>query len=117
MKTLANGRSGTIGKFISAGCLTLSGDLESNEQLLNFEKSADDQTVFIHLAGIVGNSLVEKDLSLSRRVNVLSTQELGEAALKKGIKKFIYVSSCHVYGNKSACVLVFKSLCVTRKIL
>jgi nucleoside-diphosphate-sugar epimerase len=99
MKTLANGRSGTIGKFISADCLTLSGDLKSNEQLLNFEKSADDQTVFIHLAGIVGNSLVEKDLSLSRRVNVLSTQELGEAALKKGIKKFIYVSSCHVYGN------------------
>ena len=99
MKILANGRSGTIGKFISGDCFTLSGDLKSNEQVLNFEKIADSQTVFIHLAGVVGNSLVEKDLSLSRRVTVESTRELGEAAVKKGIKKFIYVSSCHVYGN------------------
>lgn len=99
MKILGNGRSGTIGKFISEDCSTLSGDLKSNEQVLNFEKMADSQTIFIHLAGVVGNPLVEKDLSLSHRVNVESTRELGEAAVKKGIKKFIYVSSCHVYGN------------------
>jgi UDP-glucose 4-epimerase len=99
MKTLVNGRSGTIGKYISVNCQTLSGDLRSNEQLMNFNEVIDSDTVFIHLAGIVGNSLVEKDLTVSRRVNVQATKELGEAALKKKIKKFIYISSSHVYGN------------------
>lgn len=99
MKTLVNGRSGTIGKYISNNCQTLSGDLRSNEQLMNFNEVIDSDTVFIHLAGIVGNSLVEKDLTVSRRVNVQATKELGEAALNKKIKKFIYISSSHVYGN------------------
>jgi nucleoside-diphosphate-sugar epimerase len=101
MKTLVNGRSGTIGKYISKECLTLSGDLRSNEQFINFNNLIDTDTVFIHLAGIVGNLLVEKDLTVSSKVNVQATKELGKLALKKGIKKFIYVSSGHVYGNNS----------------
>jgi UDP-glucose 4-epimerase len=101
MKTLVNGQSGTIGKYISKNCLTLSGDLRTQEQLRNFTKLTNDQTTFIHLAGIVGNSIVEKDLVLSNRINVQATKELGEAALENGIKKFIYVSSSHVYGNKT----------------
>ena len=101
MNILVNGRSGTIGKYISNACTNLTGDLKTNEQLINFNEAANGETTFIHLAGIVGNSLVEKDLFLSERVNIQATAELGEAALKKGIRKFIYVSSSHVYGNSS----------------
>ena len=101
MTILVNGRNGTIGKYISSECLTLTGDLRSNDQLLNFNDLANDKTVFIHLAGVVGNSVVEKDLTSSNRVNVQATEELGEVAFDKKIKKFIYVSSSHVYGNSS----------------
>ena len=99
MKILVNGRSGTIGKYISNACSNLSGDLSTGEQLKNFSNSADNETVFVHLAGVVGNSLVEKDLATSYKVNVQATAELGEESLKKGIRKFIYISSSHVYGN------------------
>ncbi len=99
MKTLVNGQSGTIGKFISNSCIKLPGDLRTKEQLDNFKNLADNETVFIHLAGIVGNSLVEMDVLSSNRVNVEATIELGEVALKTGVKKFIYVSSSHVYGK------------------
>ena len=101
MNLLVNGRTGTIGKYISSACTKLTGDLRTNEQLINFNDAANGETTFIHLAGIVGNSLVERDLPLSERVNIQATAELGDAAFKKGIKKFIYVSTSHVYGNCS----------------
>ena len=104
MKILANGRSGTIGKYISNASTNLTGDLRTTDQLSNFKHHADSGTVFIHLAGIVGNSIVENDLVLSKRINVEATRELGEAAFNIGIKKFIYVSSSHVYGNSSGLI-------------
>ena len=101
MQILVNGRSGTIGKYISNICSNLSGDLSTGEQVKNFSNLTDKETIFVHLAGVVGNSLVERDLARSYKVNVQATKELGEESLTKGIKKFIYISSSHVYGNSN----------------
>jgi nucleoside-diphosphate-sugar epimerase len=54
----------------------------------------------IHLANIANDPCGELDAKLSWEVNVLSTMRLAEAAVRNGVKQFIYASSGSVYGVK-----------------
>ena len=99
MQFLANGRKGTIGKFISEDFQVLNGDLLTGEQQNSFAQICNQKTVFLHIAGIVGNSIVEKDIDKAFRVNVEAVSELANISLENSINKFIYVSSSHVYAH------------------
>lgn len=52
----------------------------------------------IHLAGIVGDSASSIDEKLTRHVNIISTRMLKETVKAFRIPKFIFASSCSVYG-------------------
>ena len=52
----------------------------------------------IHLAGIANDPCGELDTKLTWEVNVLATMRLAEAAVKAGVKQFIFASSASVYG-------------------
>ena len=54
----------------------------------------------IHLAGIANDPCGELDSKLTWEVNVLATLFLVEAAVRAGVKQFIYASSASVYGIK-----------------
>ena len=54
----------------------------------------------IHLANIANDPGVELNPTLSWEINVLSTQQLADRALRNGVKQFIYASSGSVYGVK-----------------
>jgi nucleoside-diphosphate-sugar epimerase len=52
----------------------------------------------IHLAAIVGDSACEKQNALAMEVNCTSTPKLAQAARDCGVGRFIFASSCSVYG-------------------
>lgn len=52
----------------------------------------------VHLAELSNDPLGENDPELTREINHKGTMRLAEAAKKAGVKRFIYSSSCSVYG-------------------
>jgi nucleoside-diphosphate-sugar epimerase len=64
------------------------------------EKLYSGSTI-IHLAGIVGPANVKQDLTESFKINVTNTVEFAERSLEAGVSKFVFASTCHVYGGSS----------------
>jgi len=52
----------------------------------------------IHLAGLVGDPACAVDPDLTVDINVTATKLVGEIAKACGVKRFIFASSCSVYG-------------------
>jgi nucleoside-diphosphate-sugar epimerase len=98
MKTLyATGISGTIGKHLPDSVRPVDLDLSSiREEFRSMELAKDSH--LIHLAGIVGPALVEKDIQYSHRVNVEGVKFLATEFLDKSNGTFYYVSTSHVYA-------------------
>jgi nucleoside-diphosphate-sugar epimerase len=55
----------------------------------------------IHLGGLVGDPACAVDPELTIDINVTSTRLIAEIARAAGIRRFIYASSCSVYGASS----------------
>jgi nucleoside-diphosphate-sugar epimerase len=53
----------------------------------------------IHLAGLVGDPACAVDEAFTRHTNVIATRMVKEAALSLGVQRFIFASSCSVYGT------------------
>jgi len=65
------------------------------------KKAVEDADAVFHLAAIVSVPLSVKNPSLVDDVNVRGTLNLLEASLDADVKRFIYASSCAVYGEAS----------------
>jgi nucleoside-diphosphate-sugar epimerase len=52
----------------------------------------------IHLGGLVGDPACAVDPELTVDVNVTATKLIGEIAKASGVRRFIFASSCSVYG-------------------
>jgi dTDP-4-dehydrorhamnose reductase len=52
----------------------------------------------IHLGGLVGDPACAVDSELTVDVNVTATKVIGEIAKARGVRRFIFASSCSVYG-------------------
>ena len=78
------------------------GNIEKYEidwtSLKSIEKSLDGIDIVIHLAGLNAKNCEQNPLK-AEDVNVHNTKKLVELSIKKGIKKFIYLSTAHVYSN------------------
>ena len=61
------------------------------------EAMCDIETV-VHLGGIVGDPACSIDEKLTIDINLTATLFLGEVARGHGVKRFIFASSCSVYG-------------------
>lgn len=70
-------------------------DIRIKEDLNKWVEKAD---IIIHLAGIVGEPACSYDKDLSYQVNVIGTKNLLDLSIKHNIKRFIFASSCSVYG-------------------
>lgn len=62
----------------------------------------DNVEAIIHLASVANDPCSELDPKLSWETIALATMQLAEAAVKNGIKQFIYASSGSVYGISDA---------------
>jgi nucleoside-diphosphate-sugar epimerase len=69
-----------------------------NQDLRDFNESLNGFNIVIHLAGIANDPGVELNPSLSWEINVLSTFQLLQNAIKSRVEVFIFASSGSVYG-------------------
>ena len=66
-----------------------------------YEDVLSEADVVIHLAGLSNDPSADLDPSLTIRSNFLATMALGRKAKELGVKRFINISSCSVYGSRS----------------
>ncbi len=71
------------------------GDVTDLKQLTY---AASGASAIVHLAGLVGDPACSVDNGFTRHANIISTRMLKEVALSMGIPRFIFASSCSVYG-------------------
>ena len=95
-RVLATGTSGTIGRQLVDHVESISFTDFCQDLSLPDQLDFADSTV-VHMAGIVGARAVEIDPSAAREVNVLKTLEFAKLCMDQGIRRFVYVSTAHVY--------------------
>lgn len=66
--------------------------------IVSVATAVHDVDAVVHLAEIVGESACNLDPGQARAINVDGTRTVAQLAKEHGIKKFIYISSCSVYG-------------------
>ncbi|MGQ9726811.1 MAG: GDP-mannose 4,6-dehydratase, partial [Candidatus Bathycorpusculaceae bacterium] len=74
----------------------IKGDVRKPEDI---RKALEGVDAVCHLAAIVNIPLSIENPSLVNEVNVQGTLNLLEASMKHGIQRFVYVSTCAVYGE------------------
>jgi UDP-glucose 4-epimerase/GDP-4-dehydro-6-deoxy-D-mannose reductase len=95
----ANGKTGVIGSKLPHYVLEVDFRLEDCASDIEIIKSRlKSESIFIHLAGLVGKSKVEDNPDESEYINVTATRILGEISQENDLAKFVYISSSHVYG-------------------
>ncbi len=62
------------------------------------EGDLDGIDMVVHLAGLSNDPLGELNPKLTDEINCKATFKLAEIARKKGVKKFVFSSSCSIYG-------------------
>lgn len=67
--------------------------------LHTYEDLIDSDMAIVNLAAIVGEPATRKMPEETRKTNLESTKKLIDLAVKKSIKKFIFVSTCSNYGK------------------
>lgn len=80
----------------------INGDIRDLRIVLNAMEGMDG---IIHLAGIVGDPASNLDTISSTEINYLSTKLVVDAASYFKINRFIFASSCSVYGGRNNSVL------------
>jgi len=76
-------------------CELLIGDCRNIRDMVRAVKGMD---AIVHLAAIVGDPACEQDQGSAREINYGATRMLIEVAKGHGIKRFLFASSCSVYG-------------------
>lgn len=83
-------------KYKNTNLKILSGDSQNISKIFNAVKEND---IVVHLAELVGDPLCEKRPEKTYAINYLASITIGAICKNLGIDKFIYVSSCSVYGS------------------
>lgn len=73
----------------------IEGDLRHIEAVVKALQSAD---AVVHLGGLVGDPACAMDEKLTTEINLASTRLIAEVARGFGVQRFVFASSCSVYG-------------------
>lgn len=76
----------------------LEGDFRNIDTVVRGMQEAE---AVIHLGGIVGDPACAVDEELTVEVNLAATRTIADVAKGHGVTRFIYASSCSVYGESS----------------
>jgi len=77
------------------------GDCRNIKTVVGAVKGA---SAIVHLAAIVGDPACEQDKQTAREINYAATRMIAEVARGAGIERFVFASSCSVYGANEAIV-------------
>ena len=86
-----------FGNFLvpHANLSVIQGDVRDIDQI-----SLDDIDAVIHLSSVANDPCGDLDPKLTWEISALATMQLADKAARSGIERFIYASSCSVYGIK-----------------
>ena len=94
---LSTGSLGNIKRHLgSSGVDFVNGDIR-DAALVN--KSMDDVTTVIHLAALVSVPLSVENPDLTFDINLRGTLNLLQESIKAKVQRFVFISSCAVYGE------------------
>ena len=77
----------------------MKGDFRKVDDLV---KAVDNCFALVHLGGIVGDPACSVDEKLTKDINLTATKIIGQIAKAAGVRKFIFASSCSVYGAQDS---------------
>ena len=66
--------------------------------IMKLTEAMSGASAVVHLAGLVGDPACAVDEAFTRHTNVIATRMLKEVAMSLGVPRFIFASSCSVYG-------------------
>ncbi|MDD2646438.1 MAG: NAD-dependent epimerase/dehydratase family protein [Patescibacteria group bacterium] len=81
--------------FQNPNFLFLEGDIQNQDEL---KRALEDVDAVVHLAAIVGDPACAAKPDLAIKTNYLSTVNLAKICRDKGIRRFIFASTCSSYG-------------------
>jgi nucleoside-diphosphate-sugar epimerase len=67
-------------------------------EITKLTSAINNASAVIHLAGLVGDPACAVDENFTRHTNIIATRMLKEIAISSGVPRFIFASSCSVYG-------------------
>jgi nucleoside-diphosphate-sugar epimerase len=82
-------------------CELVRGDIRDIGAVVKSMKGCD---AVVHLAAIVGDPACEENKQLAMEVNRAATRMLADVARGCGVRRFIFASSCGVYGASEFCL-------------
>jgi dTDP-4-amino-4,6-dideoxygalactose transaminase/nucleoside-diphosphate-sugar epimerase len=74
-------------------------------KLANYNGFLDGMDAVIHLAAFSNDPSCDLKPELTQRVNFEATTELARRAARAGVRRFVYASSCSVYGSNPSPVV------------
>jgi len=97
---LSQGRLDNISQYLSdENFKFIKADIRDSERINTIVKDAD---AILHQAAVVSVTRSLEDPAYTNDVNVTGTLNLLKASTNSNVKKFIYASSCAVYGDAKA---------------
>src|SRR6202050_3381574 len=84
-----------------ANCELIRGDVRHIGVVVNAMRGCD---AVVQLGAIVGDPACEEDKQLAMEVNRAATRMLADVARGCGVRRFIFASSCGVYGASESCL-------------
>jgi nucleoside-diphosphate-sugar epimerase len=66
--------------------------------IVKLVEAMNGASAVVHLGGLVGDPACSVDESFTRHANVIATRMVKEVAISLGVHRFIFASSCSVYG-------------------
>jgi len=97
LDNLSTGKLENLKEFLDdSGFKFVKGDLRNRRDV---EEAVRDADAVFHLAAITSVPYSVKHPNVTMKVNVEGTRKLLEACLRRRVERFIYISSCAVYGE------------------
>jgi nucleoside-diphosphate-sugar epimerase len=90
------GGAALLGAYPTGQFTLMRGDIRSASAVA---QALDGVDAVVHLAAIVGDPACAAEPDLARQVNRDSSIELHAAARRAGVARFVFASSCSVYGH------------------
>ncbi|SNT60521.1 Nucleoside-diphosphate-sugar epimerase [Streptosporangium subroseum] len=96
LDTLRFGGAALLGAYPTGQFELLRGDIRDADTV---GQALDGVDAVVHLAAIVGDPACAAEPDLARQVNLEATVALHAAARRAGVGRFIFASTCSVYGH------------------
>ncbi len=94
---------GPMQEFLSdRDCELIEGDAT---EIAKLTQAMNGAAAVVHLAGLVGDPACAIDAEFTRHANIIATRMAAEVAHSSGVERFVFASSCSVYGvsDKEVC--------------